>query len=81
MLDNIGCFVIYLITIFPSIQLKYGDKGLESLPACNLISNVLENCFDENECYSQREMDYGRNLIAAYYIHNMNSLRVTFINF
>lgn len=55
--------------------LKYGDKGLESLPACNLISNVLENCFDENECYSQREMDYGRNLIAAYYIHNMNSLR------
>ena len=81
MLDNIGCFVIYFITIFPSIQLKYGDKGLESLPACNLISNVLENCFDENECYSQREMDYGRNLIAAYYIHNMNSLRVTFINF
>ena len=81
LLDNIGCFVIYIITIFPSTQLKYGDKGLESLPACNLISNVLENCFNENECYSQREMDYGRNLIAAYYIHNMNSLRVTFINF
>ena len=78
---NIGCFVIYSITIFPSIQLKYGDKGLESLPACNLISNVLENCFDENECYSQREMDYGRNLIAAYYIHNMNSLRVNLMNF
>ena len=77
---NVRCFVIYIITIFPSTQLKYGDKGLESLPACNLISNVLENCFDENECYSQREMDYGRNLIAAYYIHNMNSLRVTFIN-
>jgi len=56
-------------------ELKYGDNGLESLPACNIINNVLENCFKENQCFSQREMDYGRDLIAGYYINNLNSLR------
>jgi len=56
-------------------ELKYGDSGLISLPACKMINNILENCFEENECYSQREMDYGRDLIAAYYIHNTNSLK------
>ena len=61
-------------------KLKYGDDGLESLPACNIINNVLENCFKENQCFSQREMVYGRDLIAGYYIHNLNSLRVKYFN-
>ena len=58
------------------MKLKYTDEGLAAIPACRLISNILNNCFDENECYSQREMDYGRDLIAAFYIYSMNNLKV-----
>ena len=39
-----------------------GDKWV-----CKTLGKVLDECFDENECLSQREMDMTRDIIATIY--------------
>ena len=37
---------------------------------------MLDECFKENDCFSQREMEMARNLVAAPYKIGMESLTI-----
>ena len=46
---------------------------LDRITPCETIRKVLDECFEENECFSQREMAMVRNMLAGAYHRGMGS--------
>jgi len=47
---------------------SFNDYGiLDDFKPCKTLSKVLDECFKENECFSQREMGMARDLVATIY--------------
>ena len=61
---------------FPFEIIKYfnGFGSLDKVTVCTAIRKVLDECFNENACYSQREMEMIRNMVATVYHRGMGSL-------
>jgi len=47
---------------------------LDRITPCETIRKVLDECFVENECFSQREMTMVRNILATVYHRGMGTL-------
>jgi len=48
--------------------LTFNDyEQLDDIKPCKTLSKVLDECFEENECFSQREMGMARDLVATIY--------------
>jgi len=45
-----------------------------SITNCKTLSKVLDECYKEDDCFSQREMEMARNLVAALYKIGMETL-------
>lgn len=43
------------------------DGELDDMSVCKTLGKVLDECFDENECFSQREMVMAQDIIASIY--------------
>merc|ERR1719414_907875 len=51
-----------------------GGANLDNVSPCKTVGNALNECFKENDCFSQREMELIRNLAATGYNGGMKSL-------
>ena len=51
-----------------------GVTNLDNISPCTTVGKVLDECFKENTCFSQREMELIRNLAATGYNGGMKSL-------
>jgi len=47
---------------------------LDRIKPCETVRKVLDECFVENECFSQREMTMIRNILATAYHRGMGTL-------
>ena len=55
--------------------LRFNDyRILDDIKPCQTLSKVLDECFKENECFSQREMGMARDLVATLYKTAMEPL-------
>ena len=55
---------------------NYFNNGgnLDNVSPCKTLGKVLDECFQENNCFSQQEMDMVRNVAAMGYNRGMKSL-------
>ena len=51
-------------------------QSFDDITPCKTLSKALDECFKENDCFSQREMEMARNLVAAPYKIGMESLTI-----
>ena len=54
-----------------------GDEEMKitSYPVCKTVVNILDNCFEENNCLSKDEMDLAKSALATFYQLTMIALK------
>jgi len=77
---------VFMSSVYPCVMKSFqpmmnamqgyfnGGTNLDNVSPCKTVGEVLDKCFQENECFSQREMELIRNLAATGYNGVMKSL-------
>jgi len=69
------CLMGQLMPMNNSIANYFNNGGnLDNVSPCQTLHKVLDECFQENNCFSQQEMDMVRNMAAMGYNRGMRSL-------
>ena len=71
------CFMDPFSQYTQAIDNYFKNGGsLGNVSPCKTIKNILDQCFVETSCFSQREMNLIRNLVAMLYHKAMTSLNL-----